>query len=169
MHSRINVIIKFIPQSCACTALQTIVPVPRSLQTTFTVRAGDTAILPCPVPPGALLESYSVTWSKDDITVMFSDPRFDLNKAYSLVIHSVNLNDSSFNYRCVLCVTNPNTGTRREVRMYPDRDIPLTLHVIGMHIHVCSRPRGMHISSQIKATKEGVTSVLSKTKYWVIA
>lgn len=132
---------------CIRTAPQTIAPVPKSFQTTFTVRVGDIAILPCPTPPGALLQSYSVIWMKDDVTIVTAEnpqninaftmndyPRFDLDSAYSLVIHSVNLNDSSSNYHCVLSVTNPLTDAKREVQPYPNRKIPLTLIIIGMHM-----------------------------------
>ena len=125
-----------------CTALQTMVPVPSSLQTTFNARVGNTAILPCPTPPGALLQFYSVIWMKDNIAIikhdpqsimpLDGDPRYDLDSAYSLVIHPVNVNDSSSNYKCVLSFTIPITGVKREVLPYPNREISLTLN-IGMH------------------------------------
>ena len=126
------------------TALQTIYPVSRSelTTTTFTARVGDTAILPCPTPPGALIQYYSVRWMKDDVTIITADspqaitqvdPKFDVDTTYSLVIHSVNLNDSSSNYRCELSVTNPLTNTKQVVQ--PDHEIPsLMLNImIGMH------------------------------------
>ena len=83
---------------------------------------------------------------KDDITIITAenpqtivplndDPRFELDSAYSLVIHSVNVNDSSSNYQCVLSFTIPNTGVKLEVQGYPDHETPLTLNVIGMHMH----------------------------------
>jgi hypothetical protein len=127
-----------------CTALQTIALVSsRSVQTIFTARVGGTAVLPCPIPPGALSQYYSVIWMKDGvkiieavnpqtITLLNGNSRLDLDDAYSLVIHSVNLNDSSSNYRCRLFITNPNTDTKQEVQSYPDRDIPLTLNITGM-------------------------------------
>ena len=63
-----------------------------------------------------------------------SNSRLDLDSAYSLVIHSVNLNDSSSDYQCMLFVTNPNTHTKQEVKpAYPYREITITLNIIGMH------------------------------------
>ena len=119
---------------------------PRSFHTTFTARVGGTAILPCPNPPGALLQYYSVIWMKDGVTIISAgnpqismelngDPRFDLNSAYSLVIHSVNVNDSSSNYQCEVFFTIPRTNTRSALqgRRPDNRDISLTLTVIGMH------------------------------------
>lgn len=127
------------------TALQTIYPVSRSelTTTTFTARVGETAILPCPTPPGALIQYYSVRWMKDDVTIITADstqaitqvdPKFDVDTtSYSLIIHSVNLNDSSSNYHCELSVTNPLTKTKQVVQ--PDHGIPsLRLNImIGMH------------------------------------
>ena len=128
-------------------ALQTIVPVPGSVQTIFTARVGETAILPCPIQPGALSQYYSIIWMKDGIEIIRAnnqtiimpgpqngDSRLDLDSAYSLVIHSVDLNDSSSNYQCMLFVTNPNTNTKQEVR--PDREVAITLNIIGMHMQL---------------------------------
>ena len=128
-------------------ALQTIVPVPGSVQTTFTARVGETAILPCPIQPGALSQYYSVIWMKDGVEIIRANnpqiilpqngnSRLDLDGAYSLIIHSVNLNDSSSDYQCMLFVTNPDTHTKQEVQ--PDREVAITLNVIigpGMHIY----------------------------------
>ena len=130
--------------SCCCiphAALQTIVPVSRSVQTAFTARVGDTAILPCPIQPGALSQYYSVIWMKDGVEIIRADnpqtimpqngnSRIDLDSTYSLVIHLVNLNDSSSDYQCMLFVTNPNTHTKQEVK--PDREITITLNITGM-------------------------------------
>ena len=128
-------------------ALQTIVPVPRSVQTTFTARVGETAILPCPIQPGALSQYYSVIWMKDSVEIIRANnpqtilpqngnSRLDLDSAYSLVIHPVDLNDSSSNYQCMLFVTNPNINIEEEVQ--PDREVAITLNIIigpGMHIY----------------------------------
>ena len=134
-----TLILYYVPH--ACTALQTIVPVPSSVQTTFTARVGNTAVLQCPIAPGALLQYYSVMWTKDSTLIgergnsqdiMYTDPeRYDIDYAYSLLIHSVNVNDSSSNYQCVLFITNPHTDTKQEVQPYPNREIPLTLNIIG--------------------------------------
>lgn len=67
-------------------------------------------------------------------TIMPLNPRFDIDSSYSLVILSVNLNDSSSNYHCVVYVTNPRTGSKQEVK--PDRKIPLTLNIVGMYTRV---------------------------------
>ena len=132
------------------TALQIIVPVPNSVSNTFTVTAivGDTAVLPCPISPGALLQSYSVRWIKDAVlivstmnlqNIMRTDPKYDVDGAYSLVIHSVSMNDSSSNYQCMLYSTNPNTDARTEVQ--PNHDILLSLNILGMYcfILVCRK------------------------------
>ena len=122
-------------------ALQTTVPVSRFVQTAFTARVGDTAVLPCPIQPGALSQYYSVIWMKDGVEIINpqtiimpqnSNSRLELDSAYSLVIHSVNLNDSSTDYQCMLFVTNPKTDTKQEVK--PDREITITLNIIGMQL-----------------------------------
>ena len=118
---------------------------PSSVQTTFTARVGDTAVLRCPIEPGALLQFYSVIWMKDSTMIgaheranyqnfMSIDPeRYDIDDDYSLLIHSVNANDSSSNYKCVLSVTYPRTDTKHELQPYRQvHEIPLTLNIIGM-------------------------------------
>ena len=112
---------------------------PSSVQTTFTARVGDTAVLRCPIEPGALLQFYSVTWMKDSTSIakrvnyqnfMSIDPeRYDIDDDYSLLIHSVDANDSSSTYKCVLSVTYPRTSTKQELQIH---EIPLTLNIIGM-------------------------------------
>ena len=89
-----------------------------SIQINFTVTVGDTVVMPCPVPPGALMQYY------------IADPRYGIDGAYSLVISSVDVNDSSSSYECVLHSTNPITNVRQELQAYPERDILLTLHVL---------------------------------------
>ena len=126
----------------ACTAFQTLVPVPSTIQTTFTARVGDTAVLQCPIEPGALLQSYSVIWMKDSTriaervnyqnVVSINPERYDIDDNYSLLVHSANVNDSSSNYQCVLSVTYPRTDAKQELRPYQAREIPLTLNIIGM-------------------------------------
>ncbi len=128
--------------TCVNAAFQTVVLVPSSIQTIFTARAGDTAVLRCPITPGALLQSYSVKWMKDNTliagrvnsqNVTSIDPeRYDIDNAYSLLIRSINANDSSSNYQCVLFVTFPRTGVKQEVRSHRARELPLTLKIIGI-------------------------------------
>ena len=124
------------------TALQYIVPVPLSVETTFTAIVGDTAVLTCPISPGTLLQSYSVRWMKDSVAIVDTmnpqnvmraehDPKYDIDSTYSLVIYSVNMNDSSSGYQCVMFSTNPLTGTKSEVQ--PNRTIPLSLNILGMY------------------------------------
>ena len=145
MHA-LNVKIMIIYCTCILqAALQTTVPVPESVQTTFTARVGETAILPCPIQPEALSQHYSVIWMRGGVEIIRANNpqtimpqngnyRLDLNSAYSLVVHSVNLNDSSTNYQCMLSVTNPITNTKEEVR--PDREIAITLNITGMHMQL---------------------------------
>ena len=109
-----------------------------SIQINFTVTVGDTVVMPCPVPPGALMQYYSVEWMKDNNILIctnrsrdhIADPRYGIDGAYSLVISSVDVNDSSSSYECVLHSTNPITNVRQELQAYPERDILLTLHVL---------------------------------------
>ena len=63
--------------------------------------------------------------------IMRIDPKYDVDGAYSLVIHSVNMNDSSSNYQCMLYSTNPNTDAWPELR--PDHDVILSLNILGMY------------------------------------
>ena len=107
-----------------------------SLQINFTATVGDTAVLPCPILPGALLRSYSVMWMKDSLPILNAqdqitktDPRYRVNDAFSLIIESVDVNDSSSSYQCVLFFMNPITGAKQELQTDPERDILLTLNV----------------------------------------
>ena len=103
----------------------------------FTATVGDTAVLTCPIPPGALLQSYSVIWMKDSLPILSAqdqitktDPRYRINDAFSLIIESVDVNDSSSSYQCVMYSTNPITGVRQELQPQPERDILLSLTIL---------------------------------------
>lgn len=121
-------------------ALQNIVPVPGSLQTTFSAMVGDTVVIKCPISPGALLQSYSVEWIRNNTLiaervnfqdVMSTDRnKYDIDDAYSLVIHSIDVNDSYFNYQCALFSLNPLTDVKQEVQTFPNRSILLSVIVL---------------------------------------
>ena len=100
---------------------------------------GDTTVLPCPIKPGALLQHYSARWEKDSILISESinlqtttiDPRYKINETtFSLIINSVNVNDSSMSYQCKVSVTNPLTGTILELQLSHDTNVLLSLYVI---------------------------------------
>ena len=126
------------------TAFQTLIPVPPdSVQTVFNATVGESVVLPCVISPRALLQYCTVEWMRDNILihtnqeanpqdhiVTETNPRYSIDGAYSLVISSVDVNDSSSRYQCVLHSTNPETGVRQELYAYPQRDILLTLHVL---------------------------------------
>ena len=118
---------------------------PDSIQTVFNATVGETVVLPCVISPGALLQYYSVEWTKDHARILINqenpqdhiivtetDPRYSIDGGYSLVISSVDVNDSSSRYQCVLHSTNPKTRVRQELQAYPQRDILLTLHVLDI-------------------------------------
>ena len=124
-------------------AFKTIISVPiDSVQTTFNATVGDTVVLPCPVPPGALRQSYSVIWMKESLpiltvnpenhTIARTDPRYGIDDIFSLIIESVNdVNDSNSCYECMLYSTNPVTDVRHELQSHPQRNIKLTLNVLA--------------------------------------
>ena len=92
-------------------------------------------VLHCPIQPGALLQSYSVVWKKDDteINVTTLDSKYDIDRAtYALIIDPVSVNDSSTGYKCQVYVNNPNTGTKTELRYSPQTtDVSLSLTVLA--------------------------------------
>lgn len=120
-------------------APQAIVPLPETVQTNFVAAQNDTAIIHCPIHPGALLQYYSVRWKKNSVSIAQqsahgiwqADDRYDIDKSnFSLEITSVNINDSSENYQCEVYVRNPLTDNN--YRLQPSREISLTLNVLGM-------------------------------------
>ena len=124
-------------ESVCFAALQIIIPVPDDVQTTFNVTVGDTAILPCPIKPGALLQYYSVRWIKDNtlisesrnLQIMTIDSRYKISETtFSLIIDSVSVSDSSISYKCEVSVTNPITGAVMDLQ--PSYDVLLSLNVI---------------------------------------
>ena len=117
-------------------ALQTIIPQTVSIQTTFSATSGDTAIIECPVKPGALLQHYYVAWYKDDNLIAEldnleqTDSRYDIDRStFSLIINSSNINDTSTNYQCEVYVQNPLSDTNTKINTeFKDT---LTLQVYG--------------------------------------
>ena len=101
--------------------------------------SGDRVVLPCPIQRGALLEQYSVVWKKGDTTIVeatnpqdvrAAEPQYNINRAtYSLIIDSVNINDTSSGYRCELSVTNPITNAKTTLQL--SSEVSLSLTVIG--------------------------------------
>ena len=110
---------------------------PNSVKTTFTATVGYTALLQCPIPPGALLSYYSVEWIKDSTPIAervnsldamsIDHNKYDIDDVYSLVINSVNMNDSNSIYQCSLYVSNPLTNTKEKVQTFPNSSILLSL------------------------------------------
>ena len=121
-------------------ALQTTVPLMPLTQANYTAMSGDRVILQCPIQPGSLLQQYSVTWMKDNTAIAeatnpesvttVDDARYKIDRAtYSLIIDSVNINDSSSNYNCELSVVNPMTNAKRVLQ--PTPQVALSLNVIS--------------------------------------
>ena len=126
-------------ESVCFAALQISIPVPDDVQTTFNVTVGNTAILPCPIKPGALLQYYSVWWNKDNTLISelqlgnlqttTIDSRYKISETtFSLIIDSVNVNDSSKGYKCEVSVNNPLTDAVTNLQL--SYDVLLSLDVI---------------------------------------
>ena len=109
-------------------------------QTNYTAVSGDRVILQCPIQPGVLIRQYSVRWVKEDTliaeitnpqSVMAADgSRYKIDRAtYSLIIDSVNINDTSSGYKCEVSVMNPLTNALQVLQSSPQ--ITLSLKVIG--------------------------------------
>lgn len=110
---------------------------PRNLQTTFVAKVGDTAILHCPIEPGALIQFYSVRWKRNSSYIAElpqknspTDPRYHIDSStFSLTINSVNVNDSSEGYQCEVHAKNAQ-GTQWQ--LVPSREVSLSLYVLSM-------------------------------------
>ena len=125
------------------TALQTIVPLIPLPQTRFTAMSGERVVLLCPIQPGALLQHYSVRWMKDDTAIARFNPqrvrtaidnnysRYEIDRAdYSLIIKSVNINDTSIvGYHCDLTVHRP---TLSQYVLQSTPSVTLSLKVIDV-------------------------------------
>ena len=102
--------------------------------------AGDTAVLPCPIRPGALVQYYSVMWKKNNTLILSkrmnrvvkTNSKYDISTVFSLVIDSVDVNDTSFSYECIVHHEIPATNVRQKLQPCPNRDIRLSLQVLGM-------------------------------------
>jgi hypothetical protein len=102
--------------------------------------SGDKAVLDCPIQPGALLQQYSVRWTKDHTPIAavlspqgeleHTDPRYQIDRdRYSLIIDSVIINDTSTDYLCELFVTIPIS--RSKYQLQPT--MTLSLEVVGRY------------------------------------
>ena len=109
--------------------------------------SGERVVLHCPIQPGAFLQQYSVRWMKGGIPIAnvnnaqnvmtADDSHYQIDRGrYSLIISSVNVNDTSTDYQCDLSVLNPVTSVLQVLQ--PSTPVTLSLKVIGMLI---VRPR----------------------------
>ena len=102
--------------------------------------SGDKAVLHCPIQPGALLQQYSVIWTKGSTQIAkvtspqgrmdHSDSRYQIDSgSYSLIINPVTINDTSSDYQCEIFVTIPITNAK--YMLQPSSQVALSLNVIG--------------------------------------
>ena len=87
------------------------------------------------------MEQYSVVWKKGDTRIVeatnpqdvrTAEPRYNIDRAtYSLIIDSININDTSSGYQCELTVTNPLTNAVNMLQL--SSEVSLSLTVIGKH------------------------------------
>ena len=99
---------------------------------------GGTAILECPNKPGALLQYYSVRWTKDYTEIasfasnggsFTSMDRYNIDIAtFSLIISSVDMTDSGEGYWCDVCVRIPPVNNSEQL---PPHNGSITLHING--------------------------------------
>ena len=102
--------------------------------------SGDRVLLLCPIQPGALLQYYSVTWRKDNISIIDlmnlqivrrTDSRYGIKASiFALIIQPASVQDSSKHYQCVVYVSNPLSNSQTELQLSPQRDVPLSLSVV---------------------------------------
>ena len=103
-------------------------------------------VLHCPIQPGALLQSYSVVWKKDDVAIIKFDreasspqnvttlnSKYAIDRAtYALIIDPVSVNDSSTDYKCQVSVLNPTTSAKEVLQYNPQpTDVSLSLKVLA--------------------------------------
>ena len=106
-------------------------------QTTFAATSGDSVIIDCPVKVGVFKKYYSVTWYKDEQSILeFDAPamltateaRYSIDRSsFALIIHSVDISYSNSSYRCVVFFTNPLSSTSNLIFS----DVLLKLYVSG--------------------------------------
>ena len=117
----------------------------------FTATSGDRVVLPCPIQPGALLRHYSVRWMKDNTAIalfnpqrvrnVINDSRYEIDRTdYSLIIKSVNINDTSIaGYRCDLTVHRP-TLSQYVLQSTPSVTLSLKVNNIGRQVMlICNK------------------------------
>ena len=90
---------------------------------------GEQVQLKCAIPPGQLIQQYSVTWDRSErIIDTTNDDRYSVNASdLSLIINNVRLSDTSDEYHCVFTVRDPNGMDSRSYETMQDRDIPLVI------------------------------------------
>ena len=96
-------------------------------------------IIDCPVKVGVFKKYYSVTWYKDEQSILeFDAPdhemltateaRYSIDRSsFALIIHSVDISYSNTSYRCDVFFTNPLSSTNNLIFS----DVLLKLYVIG--------------------------------------
>ena len=109
---------------------------------TYYAVAGDTAVLECAIPPGALVHYYYVTWQNGSRPLFRQsvpslrnstfpdsvDPRYHLDPmTLSLIIDDVRRSDSIQNYHCNLQVVDPISENTYEYRLASFVNISLTV------------------------------------------
>ena len=107
----------------------------------YTAISGNSIVLPCPIEPGALLQSYSVIWTKNNTKIAEAvnpqyitkiNSKYDIDRStYALIINPVSVNDTSTEYRCQVLVENPITHTKQQLHYNPQAgsDLSLSLSV----------------------------------------
>lgn len=122
-------------------AHEKIVPLSDVVQT-FTAMSGNSAVLYCPIRPGALLQFYSVRWKKNGVPIAelcgpsgftSTDSRYEINQStFSLTIDPANVNDSSNSYQCDVYVRDPQ-GDQGDIHLLPSGSpgLSLSLNVFG--------------------------------------
>lgn len=128
---------------CSHAAFQTIIPMQDlCIVRNYTALPGDRVILPCSIEVGALLQSYSVKWTKGNVKIAEAlnpqqiwklNSKYDIDRStYALIIDPVSVSDSSTDYICDIFVNNPITHVKQRLqynRQPGSHGIPLSLSV----------------------------------------
>ena len=106
----------------------------------YFAEVGDTAIVKCPIPPGRLLQQYTVIWrnatSGDALATVSRSFTFRSHRqgfsidpvTFALRISRVQLSDSGSIYWCQLGVVDPVTGNEEFFRGIEEREQRLTVY-----------------------------------------
>ena len=132
----------------------------------YTAHSGDRVILPCPIQPGALLQYYSVIWTKDSNEIANSQNSVTTNgkygidrSTYSLIIDPVDANDTSPSYQCQVYVHNPTTDIKQQLHYYPQ-----TISDVSLQLTVISNKQELHCDPQTTTEASLSLTVLSSCK-----